>query len=72
MPLGFRIADEIERLVDKFEVETWIGRHLGQVGLLGPRACSLGVTILRSAAPRKDEAKGDLKASAPCIVDTPR
>ena len=41
--LGFRIADETKGLVDEFEVETWIGRHFSQVGLLGPRVRSLGV-----------------------------
>ena len=41
--LGFRIADETKGLIDEFEVETWIGRHLSQVGLLGPRVRSLGV-----------------------------
>ena len=41
--LFFRIADEIERLVDEFEIETWIGRHLSQIGLLGPGVHSHGV-----------------------------
>jgi len=41
--LFFRIADEIERLVDEFEIETWIGRHLSQIGLLGTRVHSHGV-----------------------------
>ena len=41
--LFFRIADEIERLVDEFEIETWIGRHLSQIGLLGLRVRSHGV-----------------------------
>ena len=36
MPLRFRIADEIERLVDEFQIETWICRQLSHICLLGP------------------------------------
>jgi hypothetical protein len=33
--LGFRVADESERLIDELQIKTWICRHLIQLGLLG-------------------------------------
>ena len=43
--LGFRIADEIERLVDEFEIETWICRHLSQMPPPYAYGASHGVSV---------------------------